>query len=193
MCEKKLSIGVLALQGAVCEHIKHIKNCKQNAVIIKNYTQLDNIDALILPGGESTTIGKLLKQYNFIDAIRSFAIKKPILGTCAGMVLLAEKISDSDNSYLNLLDITVKRNASGRQKDSFETNLKIKGLTKTFPAIFIRAPYIVDFNSKQVEVLAKADNYPVFVKQKHLFACSFHPELSNDNRIIKLFISQINN
>lgn len=186
-----LKIGVLALQGAVSEHIKQIESAGQVAVAVKKASELPSLDALIIPGGESTAIRKLIDYYEFKAPIQQFsAEKKPIFGTCAGLVLLANELADGSEAHLRLMDISVKRNAFGRQKDSFETMLQVKGFTDNVPAVFIRAPIITEV-TEHVEVLATYDNQIVAAKQGHLLVTSFHPELTEDNRWMKLFIEMV--
>lgn len=186
-----LKIGVLALQGAVSEHIKQIESAGQVAVAVKKASELPSLDALIIPGGESTAIRKLIDYYEFKAPIQQFsAEKKPIFGTCAGLVLLANELADGSEAHLRLMDISVKRNAFGRQKDSFETMLQVKGFTGNVPAVFIRAPIITEV-TEHVEVLATYDNQIVAAKQGHLLVTSFHPELTEDNRWMKLFIEMV--
>lgn len=186
-----LKIGVLALQGAVSEHIKQIESAGQAAVAVKKASELSSLDALIIPGGESTAIRKLIDYYEFKAPIQQFsAEKKPIFGTCAGLVLLANELADGSEAHLRLMDISVKRNAFGRQKDSFETMLQVKGFTDNVPAVFIRAPIITEV-TEHVEVLATYDNQIVAAKQDHLLVTSFHPELTEDNRWMKLFIEMV--
>ncbi|MDP8079973.1 pyridoxal 5'-phosphate synthase glutaminase subunit PdxT [Phocoenobacter skyensis] len=187
----QLKIGVLALQGAVAEHIAQVESLGAVGVAIKRTEQLDDLDAIILPGGESTAIGKLMRHYGFIEALQNFAKTRPIFGTCAGMILLAKNIVGGEPSHLNLMDITVQRNAFGRQVDSFQTELDIKGMSEPVPAVFIRAPYIASVDSSEVEVLAKVNGQPVLAKQGNLLACSFHPELTTDTHILKLFLTMI--
>ncbi|MFC0323815.1 pyridoxal 5'-phosphate synthase glutaminase subunit PdxT [Gallibacterium melopsittaci] len=185
-------VGVLALQGAVSEHIEQLQSLGVEAIVVKKVADLAMLDGLILPGGESTTIGKLMYEYGFIEAIKQFAKQgKAIFATCAGMILLAKEIVGEENIYLSLMDIAVQRNAFGRQVDSFQSDINVQGLQGTFPAIFIRAPYVHSILSKKVAVLAEVDNHPVLVKQEKLLACSFHPELSQDNRIMQLFLAMV--
>lgn len=191
MCYK-VQVGVLALQGAVSEHLTQLQHLGVDAVAVKRVEQLATLDGIILPGGESTTIGKLMREYGFIPALQQFAQTKPIFGTCAGMILLAKEIEGGESSHLALMDIAVQRNAFGRQIDSFQTELNIAGLAYPFPAIFIRAPYITKvLNPNQVDILATVDNSPVLARQHNLLACAFHPELSQDNRIMQLFLQMI--
>lgn len=204
-----LTIGVLALQGAVEEHLQQIESLGATAVPIKKTAQLAELDGLVLPGGESTAIGKLMRNADFIPAIQHFARQnKAIFGTCAGMILLAKHIEGDEPSHLDLMDIRVQRNAFGRQVDSFQVDLPIAGLSDPFPAIFIRAPYITQINTDRVEPqetflrspfsshtyadkiesLATFNGNVVLAKQGKLLACSFHPELTQDNRVMQMFL-----
>lgn len=182
-------IGVLALQGAVSEHIKQLEAIGCTASTIKSPSELLFVDGLIIPGGESTAIKKLMDTNGFTDAIHSF--KKPIFGTCAGMVLLANEVAgDSTPLPLGLIDLVVLRNASGRQRASFETSLTIKGLTEPFKAIFIRAPYCLHAG-EEVDILASHDGHIVAAKQGRILVSSFHPELTDDPRFLALFIRMV--
>ena len=184
------TIGVLNLQGATAEHKKQLESLGVDAVFVKKPEQLKEIDGLIIPGGESTAIGKLMKRYGFIEPIQEFASQdKPIFGTCAGMVLVAKDIG-VEESHLNLMDISVQRNGFGRQVDSFEVDLPVKGIEQPIPAVFIRAPY-VDQVGDDVEVLATVDEKIVAAKQNHLLVSSFHPELTNDTHFLQLFINLV--
>lgn len=184
-----LTVGVLDLQGAVSEHLTQIQSLGATPLAIKHTSQLTQCDALVLPGGESTAIGKLMREYGFIEEIRRFSAQnKPIFGTCAGMILLAKDIVQEKNAHLQLMDIQVQRNAFGRQIDSFQTEIAIKGFHSPFPAVFIRAPYINQLTSSAVEILAEYQGDIVLAKQQHLLACSFHPELTQDSRIMQLFL-----
>ncbi|KGQ71196.1 pyridoxal 5'-phosphate synthase subunit PdxT [Chelonobacter oris] len=186
------TVGVLALQGAVGEHLDQLSRLGVTALAVKKTEQLALLDALILPGGESTAIGKLMREYGFIDAIQQFAASgKPLFGTCAGMILLAKNIYGGEKPHLGLMDIQVERNAFGRQVDSFQTALNIHGLSTPFPAIFIRAPYIRRLLSDKVACLAEIDGNIVLARQHNLLACSFHPELSQDDRIMRLFLEML--
>ena len=180
------NVGVLALQGAVEEHIRAINSLGFKGVEIRKPEQLKDVDGLILPGGESTAIGKLMKQFEFVDEIRAFASEgKPVFGTCAGMVLLC---GGNEEGRLNLLDAEIVRNGFGRRRESFEAYLDVKGFDDKIPAVFIRAPYIA---STKAEVLYCIGEKIVFVKQANIMGCSFHPELTDDNRIIEMFIDMI--
>ncbi|MDH7482150.1 MAG: pyridoxal 5'-phosphate synthase glutaminase subunit PdxT [Armatimonadota bacterium] len=189
---KTLTIGVLALQGAFQKHIDTIKLCGEQAIPVRTHEELDSVQGLIIPGGESTTIGKLLARYNLDKKIiEATGRGMPIFGTCAGLILLAKEIVGSDQHRLGLLDVTVLRNAFGRQVDSFEVDLDIEALGKPpFRAIFIRAPYVEKANPG-VEVLARCNEKIVFVKQKNLLGAAFHPELTTDTRIHEYFIRMV--
>ncbi|WGE49430.1 pyridoxal 5'-phosphate synthase glutaminase subunit PdxT [Actinobacillus equuli] len=184
----KYTVGVLALQGAVSEHIAQIEALGAKAIMVKTLAELQQVDALVLPGGESTAIGRLLHSSGLFQALQSF--DKPILGTCAGLILLANKLEGDEQPHLAKMDIQVQRNAFGRQVDSFQTELMVKGFTEPFPAVFIRAPYISAVGN-EVEVLAEWQGNVVFAKQGNLLACAFHPELTSDNRIMALLLQQI--
>ena len=186
-----MRIGVLAAQGAFAEHIAALRQLEVEALPVRLPSELRGLDGLIIPGGESTSISRLMLDYNLISKIRNLANSGlPILGTCAGMILLAKEISDSDAEPLRLMDITVRRNAFGRQKDSFETKLTIPALgKKPFPGVFIRAPIIERANSK-VEILTRlADGTGVAARQGGLLATAFHPELTDDPRFHQYFLS----
>jgi len=186
-----MRIGVLAAQGAFVEHIAVLRSLGANTVPIRLPYQLASLDGLIIPGGESTSISRLMKDFDLMGEVKSAAENGlPILGTCAGMILLAKEISDSGAEAISVMDIKVRRNAFGRQKDSFETKLSIPVLgEKPFPAIFIRAPVIEGPISDDVEILAKlADGTMVAARQAKLLACAFHPELTKDVRFHKYFL-----
>lgn len=187
-----MNVGVLALQGAFIEHIKMLRQLGAHAVEVRLPEHLDDLDALILPGGESTTIGKLAVQYGLIEPLREFAKSKPTWGTCAGMIFLAKDIGIDRQPILGVMDITVNRNAFGRQIDSFEANLPIKGVEGgNFHAIFIRAP-IATAVGDGVEILGQLDDQRIIAaRQGHLLATAFHPELSGDTRIHALFLGLV--
>ena len=185
------TIGVLDLQGATIEHIQQLEGLGVGALLVKKPEQLQQIDGLIIPGGESTAIGKMMKRYDFIEPIQQFAsLGKPIFGTCAGLVLLAKDLGGAEDSHLNLMDISVQRNGFGRQRDSFEIDLSIKGIDQPVPAVFIRAPYIGSVGNN-VDVLATHDDKIVAAKQNNLLVSSFHPELTDDRRFLQLFINMV--
>ncbi|MEW6727647.1 pyridoxal 5'-phosphate synthase glutaminase subunit PdxT [Desulforudis sp. 1088] len=185
-----MKVGILALQGAFIEHARAVRACGHDPVEIRKPEQLDDCRALIIPGGESTTIGKLMNEFNLFEVIRARGEQgMPILGTCAGMVLLARVIEESDQPRLGLMNITVKRNAFGRQVDSFEADLAVPTLgDDPVRAVFIRAPYITAVGPG-VEVLAVFDGKIVLVRQDRLVASAFHPELTEDLRLHKYFLN----
>jgi 5'-phosphate synthase pdxT subunit len=184
-----VKIGVLALQGAVTEHIQILSALDTEAVPVRLPSELDGLDALIIPGGESTTISKLLSDYELMEPIRKLAEQGfPIFGTCAGLVLLARRVSNLEMETIGVMDIEVKRNAFGRQVDSFEANLEIPALHNgTFRGVFIRAP-IIEKAENGVEVLCQLSDKPVAVRQGKLLACAFHPELTDDLRLHRYFL-----
>ncbi|MBA2873200.1 5'-phosphate synthase pdxT subunit [Anoxybacillus calidus] len=186
-----VKIGVLGLQGAVREHVKSIEACGAEAVVVKKVEQLGNIDGLILPGGESTTMRRLMDKYGFIEPLREFAANgKPMFGTCAGLIILAKKIVGYAEPHLGLMDITVERNSFGRQRESFEAKLSITGIADDFIGVFIRAPHIVEVG-EDVEILAKHDDRIVAARQGQFLGCSFHPELTDDHRVTQYFINMV--
>jgi 5'-phosphate synthase pdxT subunit len=183
-------IGTLALQGDFIEHINVIDKLGGQSIAVRNAKQLEGLDGLIIPGGESTTMLKLMHIYNLFQPIKELAYYGlPIMGTCAGMVLLANSVSNPTMSTLALMDIKVKRNAFGRQLDSFETKIAIPSLgNEPFPAIFIRAP-LIEKTSSNTDILGRLpDNIIVAARQNNILALSFHPELSNDSRIHRYFL-----
>jgi 5'-phosphate synthase pdxT subunit len=185
-----MKIGVLASQGAFAEHILALNKLDVEAVPVRLPGELKGMDGLIIPGGESTTISRLMSSYNLMQEIASLTKDgMPLWGTCAGMILMAKQISGNTTKSLGLMDIRVKRNAFGRQVDSFETELKIPVLGEVpFPAVFIRAP-IIENCEKGVEVLARLDNNTIVAaRQGKMLATAFHPELTNDLRFHKYFL-----
>ncbi|MBN1176877.1 MAG: pyridoxal 5'-phosphate synthase glutaminase subunit PdxT [Dehalococcoidales bacterium] len=188
-----MKIGVLASQGAFAEHIATLKKLDTEAVPVRLPEELHGADGLIIPGGESTSISRLMTSYNLMDEIASLARDgMPLFGTCAGMILMSRNISGNTTASLGLMDITVKRNAFGRQVDSFETELPISVLgDKPFPAVFIRAP-LIEICDKGVEVLARlADDTIVAARQGKLLVTAFHPELTDDLRFHRYFLDII--
>ena len=191
-------VGVLALQGDFREHLFALAECGVEAIPVKSLESINKIDALVLPGGESTTIIKLAKTFGLFDRISErIHTGLPTYGSCAGMILLADRIvgSGSYQESFGGLDITVKRNAFGRQVDSFETDLTVVGITApAIKAIFIRAPWVESVGSG-VEVLASieidGELHPVAVQQGNLLATAFHPEITGDNRVHRYFIESI--
>jgi pyridoxal 5'-phosphate synthase pdxT subunit len=179
--EKPLRIGVLALQGNFREHAAVLRRLGADPVEVRLPDQLDGLDGLIIPGGESTAITRLMRLYGIDEALRSF--QEPIFGTCAGMILL-------DREHLGLADIRVRRNAFGRQVRSFEADLDIADGDAPVRAVFIRAPWIEDAGP-EVEVLAEVDGHPVLARQGRILVAAFHPELTDDTRIHELFLKQV--
>jgi 5'-phosphate synthase pdxT subunit len=189
-----MKVGVLALQGDVREHIQSLLACGVEAVAVRRAQEIENVDALVLPGGESTTIAQLAEVFGIFDLIKE-KIKNgmPVYGSCAGMILLASEILDAKEGQKSFggLDITVRRNAFGRQVDSFESDIAFNdGSEQLIHAVFIRAPW-VEKVSDSVEVLASVDAHPVAVRSKTALATSFHPELTGDHRIHRYFIEQV--
>jgi 5'-phosphate synthase pdxT subunit len=187
-----LRVGVLALQGAVEEHMAALTRVGAIATPVKTEQQLDAIDGLIIPGGESTTVIRLLDRFEMKEPlIKRARAGLPLWGTCMGMILVAHDVVDIQQPTLDLLDVTVRRNAFGRQVASAEIPLVIPVLgDRPFPGIFIRAPWIERAGDK-VEVLAERDGYGVLVRQGHLLGSSFHPELSGDDRLHEYFLKVI--
>jgi 5'-phosphate synthase pdxT subunit len=185
-----MKIGVLAAQGAFAEHIATLSDLDVEAVPVRLPAELEGIDGLIIPGGESTAISRLILAYDLMTKIESLAMDGvPLFGTCAGMILMAKSISGNGTMSLGLMDIRVRRNAFGRQIDSFETELAIPALgEKLFPAVFIRAPLIESVDSN-VEVLARLnDGAIVAARQDRLLVTAFHPELTSDLRFHRYFL-----
>ncbi len=190
-----MKIGVLALQGAFIEHIKILRELEVEAVEVRLPEQLADLDGLIIPGGESTTIGKLAVMYNFMEPLRQFAGAKPVWGTCAGMIFMAKEIG-MDQPLLGLMDIVVERNAFGRQVDSFETGLEVSVFgngqgRELFPAVFIRAPRLVEAKGDAQVIARLEDGTAVAAQQGNWLVTSFHPELTGDNRFHEYFLSLI--
>jgi 5'-phosphate synthase pdxT subunit len=189
-----MKIGVLALQGDFSEHITMLKKIGVEAVEVRLPKHLDGLSGLIIPGGESTTIGKLAVAYHLMEPLRQFGRSHAIWGTCAGAIFLS-KDAKSDQPLLGLMDITVQRNAFGRQVDSFETDLEIDELKKAsgtdhpYHAVFIRAPIIESVHGKAKVLSALEDGRIVAVQEGRLLATSFHPELTDDTRFHQYFVS----
>jgi 5'-phosphate synthase pdxT subunit len=184
-----VKVGILALQGDVREHARALEDAGATPVEVRYPEELNGVDALVLPGGESTTIGKLLDRFDLLEPLTERArAGMPLYGTCAGLILMATEIVGSHAAphRLAVLDIAVQRNAYGRQVDSFEADLTVRGLDDAFRAVFIRAP-IVESIGDGVEVLAEHDGHPVLVRHGALLASTFHPEMTGDNRVHELF------
>lgn len=186
-----MKIGVLGLQGAVREHARSVEACGAEAIVVKKPEQLQEIDGLIIPGGESTTMRRLMDKYGFMEPLKQFAAQgKPMFGTCAGLIILAKRIVGYEEPHLGVMDVTVERNSFGRQRESFEAELSIAGIADDFVGVFIRAPHIVEVG-EDVEVLAKHEGRIVAARQGQFLGCSFHPELTDDHRMTQYFIQMV--
>lgn len=188
------NIGVLALQGAVREHLKMLERCGARGTAVKYPSELLSCDGLIIPGGESTTIGKLIVRDGFLDVLRERAASElPVFGTCAGLIVLASRVTEGSQPLLGLMDILVRRNAYGRQVDSFEEDLQVKGIAeeeRPFKAVFIRAPWIEEAG-EGVEVMSSHRGHSVMARQGRFLVSAFHPELTGDDRIHRYFIHMV--
>lgn len=185
------SVGVLALQGDVREHLYILDGLGVDAVAVRRPEELGGVDALVVPGGESTTIGKMTVRFGMLEPLRkAVSSGLPTYGTCAGLILLSAAVTDGDQPLLGVLDVVVRRNAFGRQNDSFEADLEVLGLDEPFHAVFIRAPW-VEKTGSDVEVLAQVGDHPVMVRQGRILATSFHPELTGDGRIHRMLLDTI--
>ena len=191
-----MRIGVLALQGAFIEHINILRDLGVEAVEVRLPADLKGLDGLIIPGGESTTIGKLAEIYGLMEPLRAFAADKPVWGTCAGMIFMAKEIGQ-DQPLLGIMDIVVERNAFGRQVDSFETGLDVdvlkngSGKNEPFPAVFIRAPRLVSAKGKAKILSSLEDGTAVAAQEGHWLVTAFHPELTGDPRFHQYFIELV--
>lgn len=184
-----MKIGVLAMQGAYREHLKILKSLGIEAIDVRYEEDIDNIDGLIIPGGESTTMGKLIKTLGLYDKLKSrIENNMPVWGTCAGMILLAKNIVNEDYNHLSVMNISVIRNAYGRQLGSFETKAPVKGIGEDIDMVFIRAPYIESVG-ENVEILSTVDGNIVAAQEGNILVTSFHPELTEDLRLHKYFIN----
>ncbi|MBN1931855.1 MAG: pyridoxal 5'-phosphate synthase glutaminase subunit PdxT [Desulfobacterales bacterium] len=190
-----MKIGVLSLQGDFIEHAQMLSELGVDPVAVRLPEDLRELEGLIIPGGESTTIGKLLIAFHLLEPLRKFAIQKPVWGTCAGMILLAKDVG-TDQPLLSLMDIKVQRNAFGRQADSFEAYLHVpvlkNGETQPFPAVFIRAPRLISVKNDAVVIAELADGTAVAAQQGKWLATAFHPELTRDTRFHQYFLKLIN-
>ncbi|MHB8153415.1 MAG: pyridoxal 5'-phosphate synthase glutaminase subunit PdxT [Vulcanimicrobiaceae bacterium] len=186
------NVGVLALQGDVAEHIAALARVDAEGIPVKTVAHLERVDALVIPGGESTTVMKLIERFGLADTIRRrVAAGMALWGTCMGLIVAAHDIAGVDQATLDLLDVTVRRNAFGRQNESAEVDLAIPALgAAPFPAIFIRAPWI-ERVGPGVQALAKRDGHVVMVRQGRVLGTSFHPELSADGRVHRYFLSML--
>ena len=190
MVKSQVIIGVLALQGDFAEHINVLKNLKVNCKLVKKTEEMNDINGLIIPGGESTTIKKLIDRYGFEPAIKDKVDSgMSVWGTCAGLICIADKLTESDPIPMKLIAAEVSRNWFGRQVDSFETDLKFKGINEAVKAVFIRAP-IVKKISNVVEVLATLDDGTIVaIQENKIMGTSFHPEISGSSKVHEYFIN----
>ena len=189
-----MKIGVLALQGAFIEHINILRGLGVEAVEVRLPEDLAGLDGLIIPGGESTTIGKLADTFDLTGPLREFAESNPVWGTCAGMIFMAKEIG-RDQPLLGVMDIVVERNAFGRQVDSFITPIEISALddgqAEPFPAVFIRGPRLVEARGDATVIARLADGTPVAAREGNWLVTSFHPELTDDTRVHELFVKMV--
>jgi 5'-phosphate synthase pdxT subunit len=184
-------VGVLALQGDFREHARALTRLGVQVREVRLPEDLPGLDAIVIPGGESTTIGKLAVRFGVLEPLRQMIESGlPTYGTCAGLIFTSVAVTEGDQALLGVLDIVVQRNAFGRQNESFETDLHIEGLDKPFHGIFIRAPWVAKVGSG-VEVLATVGEHPVMVRQGRIIGTSFHPELTDDDRIHQMLIDLI--
>ena len=188
-----LCVGVLALQGAFEAHQERLIEIGVDAPLIRTPLDLETVDAVVLPGGESTTMSRLLTTSGLFDALEDrFADGMPVFGTCAGMILCATDVLDgrSDQRGFDLIDLTVRRNGYGRQLESFESDINVAGLDQPFHAVFIRAPFVERIGD-DVEILASLDGVAVLVRNQRCTVAAFHPELTNDVRLHEIFVSSL--
>jgi pyridoxal 5'-phosphate synthase pdxT subunit len=189
MGETRPTIGVLALQGDVPEHLRALEEAGAEAVPVKTREALAQVDGLVIPGGESTTVGMLLERFDLMEPLRRrVAAGMPLFGTCTGLILMAREIEGSGQPRIGCMDVAVRRNAYGRQVDSFETAVSAPALgEEPLPAVFIRAPQVTRVEPG-VEVLAETEAGPVLVRQGRMLGAAFHPELTGDRRVHALFV-----
>ena len=182
------TIGVLALQGDVREHRWALQDLGVGTRSVRLAEDLEGLDGLVIPGGESTTMGRLAERFGLLGPLRRALLDGlPTLATCAGMIVVASSIVEGDQPLLGVLDVMVRRNAFGRQNESFEMDLDIRGLDNPFRGVFIRAPWVEKVGA-DVEVLARVGDHPVMVRSGPLVATSFHPELTGDSRVHQLWL-----
>lgn len=187
-----MTVGVLAIQGDYEAHKAVLKRLGANVTLVRKPEQLDTIDAIVIPGGESSTFLNFLSERGFLDKLRDFVSTKPAFGTCAGAILLAKEVENPPQQSLGVLDIRIRRNAYGRQIDSSIREAETKLGAKPLEMVFIRAPKITG-TGKEVEVLATESGDPVLVRQGKIMAATFHPELSNDTRVHEAFLKLVKN
>ena len=184
-------IGVSGIQGDFREHKWMIEKLGHETLVVRTPQELEKVDALIIPGGESTTMIRIMKRIGLFDALKEKILNGfPVYGTCAGLIVLAKEIENYPQESLGVIDIKVMRNAYGRQVDSFDEMVEIKGFDKPFKAVFIRAPRVDDWGP-EVEVLSMLDNHPIMLRQKNVLVTSFHPELTDDTRVHEYFLRMV--
>ncbi|GAB4242916.1 MAG: pyridoxal 5'-phosphate synthase glutaminase subunit PdxT [Thermoleophilia bacterium] len=187
-----LRVGVLALQGAFREHARVLRGLGAEVVEVRLPADLEDLDGLVIPGGESTTMGKLMEAYGLTAPLRAFVASRPVFGTCAGMILLSRRTVEGRQPLLGVLDVVVRRNAFGRQLHSFEAPVSIPALAgpDPFPAVFIRSPWVEEAGPS-VEVLGVHEGHIVAVRQENILAAAFHPELTEDSRVHAVFLESV--
>ncbi|ONN27951.1 glutamine amidotransferase [Thermosipho affectus] len=186
-----MKIGVSGIQGDFREHKQMLERLGVEVLIVRKPEDLDEVNGLVIPGGESTTMIRIMKMVNLYEKLRErISNGFPVFGTCAGMILLSKEVVNFKQDSLKVIDIKVERNAYGRQVDSFETEVEIKGFEKAYKAVFIRAPKVVGYGN-DVEVLSTYENSPILLRQKNVLVASFHPELTDDTRVHKYFLNMV--
>ncbi|MBT1248412.1 MULTISPECIES: pyridoxal 5'-phosphate synthase glutaminase subunit PdxT [unclassified Thermosipho (in: thermotogales)] len=186
-----MKIGVSGIQGDFREHKQMLERLGVEVLIVRKPEDLDEVDGLVIPGGESTTMIKIMRMVNLYEKLRErISNGFPVFGTCAGMILLSKEVVNFKQDSLKVIDIKVERNAYGRQVDSFETEIEIKGFKRPYKAVFIRAPKVVDYGNN-VEVLSTYENSPILLRQKNVLVASFHPELTDDTRVHEYFLNMV--
>jgi 5'-phosphate synthase pdxT subunit len=189
-----MDIGVLSMQGDVREHLRMLRRVGAHAVEVKRQAQLEGLAGLIIPGGESTTIGMLMEDYGFLEAIpQRHADGMAVWGTCAGAIILAKHLEpETGQPRLKMMDVTVRRNSYGRQVDSFEEPLDIEAIgPEPFVAVFIRAPWIEEGDWGAVQIMCRQNGHIVMARQDRMLATSFHPEMTDDDRVHRYFVEEI--
>src|SRR5436305_9460534 len=185
-----MKVGILALQGDFREHLLVLRHLGVEPIEVRTADQLAEVEALIIPGGESTTIGKLARSHELVEPIRERASNgMPVMGTCAGMIVMATGVDDGEPLF-SLMDVSVRRNAYGRQVDSFEADVNVEGIDEPVRAVFIRAPW-VERIAKDVRILAEYGGRPVVMEQANLVAAAFHPELAGESRLHAYFLKKV--
>jgi 5'-phosphate synthase pdxT subunit len=184
-------IGILAIQGAFAKHAEKLQKLGMKIRLVRNAEDLNQVDRLVIPGGESTAMVNMLKKHQLWEPLRIYCHTHPVLGTCAGIILMANKAFPSGDEMLSVMDVSIERNQYGRQQESFmaEVDCFLDGVEIKVPAFFIRAPVVLTFCKEKVRVLARYQNIPVLLQQERSLAMTFHPELTNNTRILEYFLS----